>query len=125
MQNLIDDIIVWQRSAFKEVDHIGATRHLAEEIVEYLAAKSPATLKYEVTRLCEIMQAKMEKELAEDKERQVDDEVADLQFMVIQLADLDGLRLPEITAKKMEKNQIRRWQIDENGVAQHVQIVED
>ena len=123
MQDLIDDIIVWQRQTFPNTTVRGTLRHLGQEIIEFLAAYSmtiPA-MSFEGTKLLEIMQTKLNKELKSDyTAKNVPDELADIQILLIQLADTCGVNLAQALEAKMKQNNIRRWTLDENEIAQHI-----
>ncbi len=134
MQDLIDDIIVWQRKTFPNTTVNGTLRHLGQELVEFLAAynfwiaptsRIKERIDYESNKLLEIMKEKATKEIdtiqSYNDARNVKEEIADLQILLIQLADTCSVNLAEALTNKMKKNNIRRWSVDENEIAQHVE----
>lgn len=132
MQNQIDDIIVWQRKTFPDTTVNGTLRHLAQEVIEFCIAYNHAIaptslirdrLKYETNKLLEICQEKATKEIDSNKIRDVKGEIADMQILLIQLADTCGVRLSDVLDEKMKENNIRRWSVDENEIAQHIEDV--
>jgi len=134
MQDLIDDIIVWQRQTFPNTTVSGTLRHLGQELIEFLAAYhfhiAPTSLikdriDYESNVLLRIMNDKATKEISSISSykdaKDMKEEIADIQILLIQLADTCGVNLSEALEAKMKKNNIRRWSIDENEIAQHVE----
>lgn len=121
MDDLIGEIIAWQRQNFPDTTVRGTIRHLGEEVVEMLCASTGEHIhQYETSALINVMKEKVKDELATDKERDPEDEVADGFFMLIQLADLHKLNIRDCLQKKFEKNKTRQWQVDEDEIARHI-----
>lgn len=121
MDELIGEIIAWQRRTFPEDSLRGAIRHLGEEVIECLfASVGDHVFQYESSALVNLMKEKAKEELASDKERDPEDEVADLFFMCIQIADHHHLNIHDCIQKKFDKNKSRQWGVDQDEIARHV-----
>lgn len=125
MDELIGEIIAWQRKTFPDTTVRGTIRHLGEEVVEMLVACTGEVVhQHETSALVNLMKEKAKEELAKDEfediERNPEEEIADGFFMLIQLADLYKLNVRDCLQKKFDKNKSRQWQVDQDEIARHI-----
>jgi NTP pyrophosphatase (non-canonical NTP hydrolase) len=107
----------WQRATFPGASPTSAALHLASELGEYIAsiAASGADASFLVDDVCARIRAGAKKGRGETAE-----EIADLLFLVVQMASANKASLFDAFVAKLAKNKARVWKKpDAAGVVEH------
>lgn len=120
LDNLIDEIHEWQRETFPHSSFGGASEHLKRETQElWEHYHNPETQElWEHYHNPALWQTERVEPLGTVQERA--EEMADIFFLLVQLAVLEGVDLATAVDAKLTKNRARKWKApDAMGVVEH------